>query len=100
MEKSELPSLVKGGSLEAAGGSFKKINLLISTTPALRATPPHLRRGVLPSPPDTPLDPSSPYSASKASADVWVLSYFKTYGLPALITRCSNNYGPYQFPEN
>ena len=48
---------------------------------------------------DTPLDPSSPYSASKASADVWVLSYFKTYGLPALITRCSNNYGPYQFPE-
>jgi len=48
---------------------------------------------------DTPLDPSSPYSASKASADLWVLSYFKTYGLPALITRCSNNYGPNQFPE-
>jgi dTDP-glucose 4,6-dehydratase len=48
---------------------------------------------------DTPLDPSSPYSASKASADVWVLSFFKTYGLPAVITRCSNNYGPYQFPE-
>jgi len=48
---------------------------------------------------DTPLDPSSPYSASKASADLWVLSYFKTYGLPAVITRCSNNYGPYQFPE-
>ena len=48
---------------------------------------------------DTPLDPSSPYSASKASADVWVLSYFKTYGLPAVITRCSNNFGPYQFPE-
>src|SRR5262249_28583372 len=48
---------------------------------------------------DTPLDPSSPYSASKASADVWVLSYFKTYGLPAVITRCSNNYGPCQFPE-
>ena len=48
---------------------------------------------------DTPLDPSSPYSASKASADVWVLSYFKTYGLPAVITRCSNNYGPHQFPE-
>jgi dTDP-glucose 4,6-dehydratase len=48
---------------------------------------------------DTPIDPSSPYSASKASADVWVLSYFKTYGVPALITRCSNNYGPYQFPE-
>ena len=48
---------------------------------------------------DTPLDPSSPYSASKASADVWVLSYFKTYKFPAVITRCSNNYGPYQFPE-
>src|SRR5438132_11481 len=42
VEKSELPSLVKGGSREAAGGSFKKINLLINTTPALRATPPHL----------------------------------------------------------
>ena len=48
---------------------------------------------------DSMLDPSSPYSASKASADLWVLSYFKTYGLPALITRCSNNYGPNQFPE-
>lgn len=48
---------------------------------------------------DTPLDPSSPYSASKASADMWALSYFKTYGFPALVTRCSNNYGPYQFPE-
>jgi dTDP-glucose 4,6-dehydratase len=48
---------------------------------------------------DTPLDPTSPYSASKASADVWALSYFKTYGFPVLVTRCSNNYGPYQFPE-
>jgi dTDP-glucose 4,6-dehydratase len=48
---------------------------------------------------DTPLDPSSPYSASKASADFLVLSYFKTHRVPALITRCSNNYGPYQFPE-
>lgn len=48
---------------------------------------------------DTPLDPSSPYSASKASADLWVLSYFRTFGFPAVITRCSNNYGPYQFPE-
>ena len=48
---------------------------------------------------DTPLDPSSPYSASKASADLWVLSYFKTYGFPGLITRCSNNYGPFHFPE-
>jgi dTDP-glucose 4,6-dehydratase len=48
---------------------------------------------------DTPLDPSSPYSASKASADLWALSYFKTFGFPVLVTRCSNNYGPFQFPE-
>ncbi len=45
------------------------------------------------------LTPSSPYSASKASSDLLVSSYHKTYGLPAMITRCSNNYGPYQFPE-
>jgi len=48
---------------------------------------------------DTPIDPSSPYSASKASADLWVLSYYKTFGFPGVVTRCSNNYGPYQFPE-
>jgi len=48
---------------------------------------------------DTPIDPSSPYSASKASADLWALSYFKTFGFPVLVTRCSNNYGPFQFPE-
>jgi len=48
---------------------------------------------------DTPLDPTSPYSASKAAADLLVLAYHRTYGLPAVITRCSNNYGPYQFPE-
>ncbi len=47
----------------------------------------------------TPLAPSSPYSASKAAADLLVLAYAHTHGLPALITRCSNNYGPYQFPE-
>lgn len=47
----------------------------------------------------TPFDPRSPYSASKASADHLVSAYFHTYGLPALITNCSNNYGPYQFPE-
>jgi len=47
----------------------------------------------------SPLRPSSPYSASKASADLLVLSYHRTYGLPATISRCSNNYGPYQFPE-
>ena len=48
---------------------------------------------------DTPLAPTSPYSASKAASDLLVQAYFKTYGLPALITRCSNNYGPHQFPE-
>ncbi len=47
----------------------------------------------------TPLTPNSPYSASKASADMIVRAYYKTYGLPVNITRCSNNYGPYQFPE-
>ena len=48
---------------------------------------------------ETPLCPHSPYSASKASADLIVQSYHDTYGFPTLITRCSNNYGPYQFPE-
>lgn len=47
----------------------------------------------------TPLAPNSPYSASKASADMLVRAYYETYGLPTLITRCSNNYGPYQYPE-
>jgi dTDP-glucose 4,6-dehydratase len=48
---------------------------------------------------DSPLQPSSPYSASKASSDLLVRSYVRTYDFPALITRSSNNYGPYQFPE-
>ncbi|MFA6861925.1 MAG: dTDP-glucose 4,6-dehydratase [Bacilli bacterium] len=48
---------------------------------------------------DTPLHTSSPYSASKASADLLVLAYHRTFGLPVTISRCSNNYGPYQFPE-
>ena len=48
---------------------------------------------------DSPLHPSSPYSASKASSDLLVRSYVRTYNFPALITRSSNNYGPYQFPE-
>src|SRR5688500_614908 len=48
---------------------------------------------------DTPLQPNSPYSASKAAADCLVRSYFHTFHLPVLTTRCSNNYGPYQFPE-
>lgn len=47
----------------------------------------------------TPLAPNSPYSASKASGDLLARAYFETYGLPVLITRCSNNYGPYQYPE-
>jgi dTDP-glucose 4,6-dehydratase len=48
---------------------------------------------------DSPLRPNSPYSASKTAADLLCRSYFKTYGTPVLVTRCSNNYGPYQFPE-
>ena len=48
---------------------------------------------------ETPYDPSSPYSASKASSDHLVRAWYRTYGLPVLITNCSNNYGPYQFPE-
>ena len=47
----------------------------------------------------TPLAPNSPYSASKAGADMLVRAYYETYKLPAMITRCSNNYGPYQYPE-
>lgn len=47
----------------------------------------------------TPLSPNSPYSSSKASADIMVQAFYHTYGLPVLITRCSNNYGPFQFPE-
>ncbi len=48
---------------------------------------------------ETPLNPHSPYSASKAAADMLVMAYHDTYGLPVNITRCSNNYGPYHFPE-
>lgn len=48
---------------------------------------------------DTPIHTSSPYSSSKASADILVLAYYRTYGLPVTISRCSNNYGPYHFPE-
>jgi dTDP-glucose 4,6-dehydratase len=47
----------------------------------------------------TAYDPSSPYSASKAAADHFVRAYFRTFNLPTIITNCSNNYGPYQFPE-
>lgn len=48
---------------------------------------------------ETPIHTSSPYSSSKAGADLLVLAYHRTYGLPVTISRCSNNYGPYQFPE-
>ncbi|MGE5812517.1 MAG: dTDP-glucose 4,6-dehydratase [Ignavibacteria bacterium] len=48
---------------------------------------------------ETPLSPNSPYSSSKAAADMMVLAFHHTYGLPAVVTRCSNNYGSYQFPE-
>jgi dTDP-glucose 4,6-dehydratase len=48
---------------------------------------------------DSPVEPSSPYSSSKAASDLLVRSFVRTYGLPAVITRSSNNYGPYQFPE-
>ena len=47
----------------------------------------------------TPLQPNSPYSASKAAADLLALSYHTTFGLPVVVTRCSNNFGPYQYPE-
>ncbi|MCL2184107.1 MAG: dTDP-glucose 4,6-dehydratase [Chitinispirillia bacterium] len=47
----------------------------------------------------TPLAPNSPYSASKAGSDLLARAYFETFGFPSIITRCSNNYGPYQFPE-
>ncbi|MEB3285138.1 MAG: dTDP-glucose 4,6-dehydratase [Candidatus Sericytochromatia bacterium] len=48
---------------------------------------------------ESPLAPNSPYAASKAASDLMARSYFETFGLPVMITRCSNNYGPYQFPE-
>jgi dTDP-glucose 4,6-dehydratase len=48
---------------------------------------------------ETPIHTSSPYSASKAAADLLVLSYYRTFGLPVTVSRCSNNYGPYHFPE-
>jgi len=48
---------------------------------------------------NTPLSPNSPYSSSKAAADMMVLAFYHTYGMPVVITRCSNNYGQFQFPE-
>jgi dTDP-glucose 4,6-dehydratase len=57
------------------------------------------KEGKQPSTEESPLAPSSPYAATKAAADLLCLSYRRTYGLPVMITRSSNNYGPYQFPE-
>lgn len=68
--------------------------LQISTDEVYGSLPPH---GVFTE--ETPLSPNSPYAASKGAADLLVLAYHRTYGMDALITRCSNNYGPYQFPE-
>ena len=65
----------------------------------LQRREPGIRYGTLTFNENTPLQPSSPYSASKASADLLVLAYFHSFGLPAVVTRCSNNYGPYQYPE-
>jgi len=48
---------------------------------------------------NTPVSPNSPYSSSKAAADMMALAFYHTYGMPVVVTRCSNNYGPYQFPE-
>ncbi|MCQ5078276.1 GDP-mannose 4,6-dehydratase, partial [Alistipes putredinis] len=48
---------------------------------------------------ETRSDPHSPYSAAKASSDHYVRAYHDTYGLPTIVTTCSNNYGPYEFPE-
>jgi len=48
---------------------------------------------------ETPLSPNSPYSSSKAAADMMAMAFYHTFGMPVVITRCSNNYGPYQFPE-
>lgn len=66
----------------------------ISTDEVYGDIPPNVFSGE-----EAPLRPSSPYSASKAAADLLILSYVRTYGFPAIITRSSNNYGPFQFPE-
>ena len=75
----------------------KKYNVKISTDEVYGDLP--LDRPDLSFTEKSPLRPSSPYSVSKTSADLLVLSYFRTYKLPVTISRCSNNYGPYHFPE-
>jgi len=80
--------------LEAAKGHQLKKFVQISTDEVYGSLGP---RGKFTE--STPLHPNSPYAASKASADLLALAYHHTFGLPIVITRCSNNYGPYQFPE-
>ena len=82
--------------LEAAAGRPPRAASASSTSRPTRSTARWGRRAA--SPRSSPYDPSSPYSASKAAADHLVRAYHHTYGLPVLVTNCSNNYGPYQFP--
>lgn len=81
--------------LEAVHGSGVRC-LFVSTDEVYGSLP---LKGGRPFREDTPLAPRSPYAASKAAGDLLVLAYHETYGLPAVITRCSNNYGTHQYPE-
>ncbi len=80
--------------LEAARVGRVDRVLVVSTDEVYGSIPP-LQRATE----DYPVKPSSPYSASKACGDLFALAYFGTYELPVIVTRCGNNYGPYQFPE-
>ena len=80
--------------LEVARVSAVGRTLVVSTDEVYGSIPPDEYAAE-----DWPTKPSSPYSASKAAADLFALAYFGTYELPVIITRCGNNYGPYQFPE-
>ncbi len=83
------------GHLRAAAGKGRQITFLqVSTDEVYGSLGPEGQFTE-----KTPLAPNSPYSASKAAGDLLCRSFFKTYGMPVLITRCSNNYGPYQHPE-
>ena len=80
--------------LEAARiGRVERV-LIVSTDEVYGSIPPDRRAGE-----DFPVQPSSPYSASKASGDLFALAYFGTFELPVIVTRCGNNFGPFQFPE-
>ncbi len=80
--------------LEAALRYGVKRMIQVSTDEVYGPAPPGVRFSE-----DSPQNPTSPYAASKAAADLLCLAYRKTYGLPVVVTRCTNNYGPYQFPE-